>query len=562
MTPRIEALKQYFVLDKAHHAVRVPAPGAEGAPYRDAALPAHRRSALRLKAALEAETPVIFPEERIVATRTRPALPGIFTEEEWRGIESRHFIHERGYVSNLSPDYERILQEGLIAQRARLQNGEYGDSVRMTIDAVLDFARRYREEALRQGQTDIAARLERVPAYGARTFPEALQSLRILHYAMWCEGEYHNTLGRFDQYMYPYFQRDRESGALAPEEALEWLEEFFLSLNRDSDLYPGMQQGDNGQSMVLGGTARGGGEGFNPLSEACLAASRELGVIDPKINLRVNRDTPISTYLLGTRLTRRGLGFPQYENDDVVIPGLIGLGYAPEDAQNYVVAACWEFIIPGKGADIPNIGALPFASIVNRVLRETLPSASGMEEILAAVRAEIFAEARRMVSAIRDIYMIPAPYLSLFFENCVERSRDISLGCVYNNFGFHGTGLARRWIRWPRWSRRCLPKGSRRRNFCAPWMPILPVRTRCAIIWRTNARSSATMTAAPTGSPASYSPILPTRCADSQTSGTAASGQARDRPCTTSRTRRRWAPPRTAAARKRPCPPTTRLPWG
>lgn len=72
MTPRIEALKQYFVLDKAHHAVRVPAPGAEGAPYRDAALPAHRRSALRLKAALEAETPVIFPEERIVATRTRP----------------------------------------------------------------------------------------------------------------------------------------------------------------------------------------------------------------------------------------------------------------------------------------------------------------------------------------------------------------------------------------------------------------------------------------------------------------------------------------------------------
>ena len=70
MTPRIEALKQYFVLDKAHHAVRVPAPGAEGAPYRDAALPAHRRSALRLKAALEAETPVIFPEERIVATRT------------------------------------------------------------------------------------------------------------------------------------------------------------------------------------------------------------------------------------------------------------------------------------------------------------------------------------------------------------------------------------------------------------------------------------------------------------------------------------------------------------
>ena len=211
----------------------------------------------------------------------------------------------------------------------------------------------------------------------------------------------------------------------------------------------------------------------------------------------------------------------------MVIPGLIGLGYAPEDAQNYVVAACWEFIIPGKGADIPNIGALPFASIVNRVLRETLPSASGMEEILAAVRAEIFAEARRMASAIRDIYMIPAPYLSLFFENCVERSRDISLAACTTISASTARGWQRRWIHWPQWSRRCLPKGSRRRNFCAPWTPILPVRTRCATIWRTNARNSATMTAAPTGSPASCSPILPTRCAGSQTSGAAASGPAR-----------------------------------
>ena len=82
-------------------------------------------------------------------------------------------------------------------------------------------------------------------------------------------------------------------------------------------------------------------------------------MIDPKINLRVSRDTPLSTYLLGTRLTRRGLGFPQYENDDVVIPGLIELGYAPEDAQNYVVAACWEFIIPARARTFPTSARCP-----------------------------------------------------------------------------------------------------------------------------------------------------------------------------------------------------------
>lgn len=59
---------------------------------------------------------------------------------------------------------------------------------------------------------------------------------------------------------------------------------------------------------------------------------------DPKINLRVNKNTPVSRYERCTRLTRQGLGFPQYSNDDVVIPALERWGYATEDARNYTVA--------------------------------------------------------------------------------------------------------------------------------------------------------------------------------------------------------------------------------
>ena len=93
------------------------------------------------------------------------------------------------------------------------------------------------------------------------------------------------TLGRFDQYMYPYFRHDIDSGVLTEEEAFDLVEEFFLACNKDSDLYPGMQQGDNGQSMVLGGRAANGDYLFNRLSEMCLRASCELELIDPKINL-------------------------------------------------------------------------------------------------------------------------------------------------------------------------------------------------------------------------------------------------------------------------------------
>ena len=54
--------------------------------------------------------------------------------------------------------------------------------------------------------------------------------------------------------MYPYYKRDIESGVLTREKALEMLENFFITFNKDSDLYCGVQQGDNGQSMMLGGT--------------------------------------------------------------------------------------------------------------------------------------------------------------------------------------------------------------------------------------------------------------------------------------------------------------------
>ncbi len=70
--------------------------------------------------------------------------------------------------------------------------------------------------------------LERIPEYPAETFHEALQFFRILHYALWLEGNYHNTVGRFDKYMMPYLQRDLDRGVLTEDEAKALLEDFFL----------------------------------------------------------------------------------------------------------------------------------------------------------------------------------------------------------------------------------------------------------------------------------------------------------------------------------------------
>ena len=237
--------------------------------------------------------------------------------------------------------------------------------------------------------------------------------------------------------MYPYLKNDLERGILTEESAYGLLRDFFISFNKDSDLYSGIQQGDNGQSMVLGGIDEDGKEVFNLLSKMCLRASRELMLIDPKINLRVSRNTPLEIYELGSELTKAGLGFPQYSNDDVVIDGLVKeYGYEPKDAVNYVVAACWEFIIPHVGTDIVNIDALSFPKVIDVCLHRDLGGCSRFEDFMDAVKSEIQAKCDVMCENIKSIWFAPSPFMNLFIEG------DLYQGAKYNNFGFHGTGIA------------------------------------------------------------------------------------------------------------------------
>ncbi len=455
MRPRLERLRDYILAKKqADGWKEIDWSGLTFAPD-DSRI---KRASACFRAVLEKEreNPRFLPEERLVLTRTVKNLPPRYSDEEWATLRKGAYFHEMGVVFNLTPDYPAVIAMGLderrrqaVARRQQVLEGkddagvEFLDAVIDGIDAVCALVDAYRDEARRLGLDEIADRLERVPRHGAKTFPDALQSLRILHFALWCEGTYHNGVGRIDQYLWPYLKGDLEAGRLTEEDALEWLEEFFLSFNRDSDLYVGVQQGDNGQSMMLGGCDADGNDATNPLSEMALLASRELRLIDPKINLRVSKKTPISLLEKGTELTRLGLGFPQYANDDVVIPGLVALGYDLADARNYTVAACWEFIIPGVGMDIPNIGAVSFPKVVDAVLRsEEARNAGDFNAFFELIRRRLFWEADRIEESLRVVDMLPCPFTSALCSGRIEVARDISEGGKYNHFGIHGTGFA------------------------------------------------------------------------------------------------------------------------
>lgn len=454
MNERILRLKQR-TRDGEHHVWRQRSGVELLAECEAEGLSLPRRVARLVRRQCEAEAVVIEPEERIVFTRTLPAaIPAVLREEEWDAIKASYTLHELGPISNVCADWGMVLQQGLLGRRAAGDHegrpygagAEFLECAVETIDAVLALAARYAATARRVGRDDVAAVLERVPAHPARTFHEALQALRLLHAVVWLGGNYHVGLGRFDQYMWPYLAADLEARRLDVEAAEELLAEFFISLNRDSDLYPGVQQGDNGQTITLGGMTRDGADGVNELTRMALRVSRDLAMIDPKINLRISAQTDLDLLCLATELTRKGLGFPQYSNDDVVIPGLVAHGYALEDARDYAVAACWEFLIPGRGMDVVNIGAVSLPAAVDCGIRGALAAGDGgaltLDGILQRAGEDIRRQVEALAGAYRRLWLMPAPYYSVLMTDCLERGQDLSQGATYNNFGIHGAGLA------------------------------------------------------------------------------------------------------------------------
>lgn len=385
-----------------------------------------------LKSVLNEETPLLFENDRIGFNRTTDIMGC------WGS-------------GNVTPNYYKIISVGFDAVirqiRTSIKSADsdekicFGKEMIESIEVLYGMTEQYKAYAEKAGCRELYQALLHIPHNGARSFYEALVFMKISIYFLRCTMHTHITLGRFDQYMYPFYRMSKEQG-VTNEEIFEQLEEFFISINFDTDLYQGVQQGDNGQSLVLGGFDKDGNSMYNELSEMCMKASLELKLIDPKINLRVGKNTPDELFEFATRLTKTGLGFPQYCNDDVVVPGLVKRGYDYEDALNYTVAACWEYIVPNCGADIVNIATMDFPGIVNKAIVENIMNCKSFEELSEAAKRYIVKESERIIA---QNYKIPqkSPLLSVYFDGCIESLTDLfNGGTKYNNYGCHGAGIA------------------------------------------------------------------------------------------------------------------------
>ena len=195
----------------------------------------------------------------------------------------------------------------------------------------------------------------------------------------------HTALGRFDQYIYPFYRRDIDSGALTPEQAQEMLDFLWLKFNeravasreavkattdvdriereleetwRKRKAFGSSQKLETRdqidannhwlQNVILGGQTPDGRDAANELSVMCLEAYRKLQMTNPVMTVRLHRGSPDWLVRKAAEVIREGGGMPALFNDEVLAPAIEALGIARSEALDYSNDGCWETIIPGR----------------------------------------------------------------------------------------------------------------------------------------------------------------------------------------------------------------------
>lgn len=351
-------------------------------------------------------------------------------------------------------------------------------------DACIIFVRRYGDACAKKAETErdpkrraellkMADSLYWISEKPARTFWEAVQAALLYELLLFQDGCMAFSIGRFDQFTRKQYENDIKNGTLTSGEAQEIVDAFFLKLN---SFYGGAPQflvhmigANTYQHTTIGGVDRDGIDATNPISFMVLESIARLQLHDPTISLRINRDTPPEIWELAIETTKLVGGLPLFQNDDVIIPGLMReIGFSLEDARDYAIMGCQEIVGPGTEYPCANGNTPPYSSLhygavldmaINdgknpfngeqcRVHTGYLYEMNSIEEVREAMRKLVYYLIKLQVSVDNYTEYLHMHYgtenlISLSMEGCMENGMDCTWGgCKYNSYGGTATGLA------------------------------------------------------------------------------------------------------------------------
>jgi len=332
----------------------------------------------------------------------------------------------------------------------------------IALEALSAYIQRYARLARQMASSDekrrddlikIAQVCERIAAKPPRTFREALQLVWFVHLGIKMDdGGVGHSFGRFDQYLYPFYESNLEAGRLTVDQARELLALFWIKLNRE---------GDDIAHLSLGGQTSGGDDAVNDLSLLCLQADRWIRRKQPNLSTRVHSGTSDAYWNEIARTIRLGAGHPAIFSDDVIIPGLIDYGIPEEVAREYAQVGCVETFLPGLSAPWTDC-YLNLTKCLELALNNGCDMQSGQrlgpetensrrfnsfDALFSAYERQVEHALYQMLST-KDAYDAvisqyePEPLNSAFIRDCLQRGLDATGGgAQYLLTGAYGVGL-------------------------------------------------------------------------------------------------------------------------
>jgi len=185
-------------------------------------------------------------------------------------------------------------------------------------------------------------------------FRQALQLTCFVQMALQIESNGHSlSLGRMDQYLYHFYRKDSQAGLVTPEQAQELLSCTWLKLLAVKKVRPWSHTrfsagGPLYQNVTIGGVTREGKDAVNELSFLILESVGDMKLTQPNLSVRYHKDMSDEFLKAAVEVIKRGFGMPAFNNDEVVVPGMLKLGVSLEDARDYSAIGCIEVAVPGK----------------------------------------------------------------------------------------------------------------------------------------------------------------------------------------------------------------------
>ncbi len=414
-------------------------------------------------------------------------------ERRYERIIAHVTFNDFSGASSLSHvDYTKVLEQGFAGIAGKAKAAQIGlagndpdakkkqsfyQSVILSAEAMMEFADRYSQLALEKASQvasperarelrEIAVITAQVPAHPARNFREALQSFWFTFVALrQTDGGMEVPLGRFDQFIHPYYQKDIETGKLTRAEALELIQELFIKINQTQylDEFAATRVHDGSTqrlTLTVSGMDAIGKDTTNDLSYLILEAIQSLLLIHPNIAVRLHPGTPEAFWKRVIQVMTSGAGLIEVFNDEVIIPGLLKAGIPLETVRDYVITGCVQPIPPATygptcsgylnvnkileltlndGAPLMSLaGMSTLADEVEDYRDNPTPHFRSYEELWEAYKAH----ARAVVASLdRSMYLVgetmdrwlPNTLLDAITEGTLENGKGVKAGGAHFN---------------------------------------------------------------------------------------------------------------------------------